>query len=67
MSESLTAAVVLLVTTGARDGFKTFGFGVSVDCGKINRVCSEGGGVEADVGGYDPAGRIDVLLGETEE
>ena len=60
-------AVVLLFTTGARDGSKTLGFGVSVDCGKINRVCSEGGGEEADVGGYDPAGRIDVLLGETEE
>ena len=56
MSETFTMAVVLLFTTGARDGSKTLGFGVSVDCGKINRVCSEGGGEEADVGGYDPAG-----------
>ena len=58
MSETFTMAVVLLFTTGARDGSKTLGFGVSVDCGKINKVCSEGGGeeVEVDVGGYDPAG-----------
>ena len=57
MSDTLTA--VLLVSTGARDGTGTLGSDVSVDCGKVK---SEEKKVE--VGGYDPAGRADVLLGE---
>ena len=61
MSDSLiTAAVVLLVTTGARDDTRTLGPGVSVDCGKLKN--GEGEGEDVEVGGYDLA----VLLGETE-
>ena len=59
MSGTLTSVVVWLVSTGERDGTRTLGSGVSKDCGKVN---SEDEKVE--VGGYDPAGRADVLLGE---
>ena len=48
-----------MVSTGTRDGTRTLGSGVSMDCGKVK---SEEKKVE--VGGYDPAGRADVLLGE---
>ena len=48
-----------MVSTGTRDGTRTLGSGVSMDCGKVK---SEDEKVE--VGGYDPAGRVDVLLGE---
>ena len=46
MSETLTAAVVLLATTGARDGSKTSGSVVSVNCGKVK---SGGDAEEVDV------------------
>ena len=59
MSDTLTSVEVLLVSTGTRDGTRTLGSGVSMDCGKVK---SEEKKVE--VGGYDPAGRADVLLGE---
>ena len=55
MSGTLTSVVVWLVSTGTRDGTRT----LSMDCGKVK---SEDEKVE--VGGYDPAGRVDVLLGE---
>ena len=59
MSETLTAAVVLLATTGAGDGSKTSGSVVSVNCGKVK---SGGDGEEVEVGEYELAGPEDVLL-----
>lgn len=62
MSDTLTA--VLLVSTGARDGTRTLGSDVSVDCGKVRSNVEE---VAVEVGGYDLVGRVEVLLGGTEE
>ena len=57
-SDTLTAVMVWLVCTGARDGS-----GVSLDCGKVK----SGGEGQVGVGGYDPAEGADVLLGGAEE
>ena len=59
MSGTLTSVVVWLVSAGARDGTRTLGSRLSMDCGKIKSEDEE-----VEVGGYDPAGRADVLLGE---
>lgn len=53
-----------MVSTGSKDGTRTLGSDVSVDCGKVK---SEGEEVAVEVGGYDLVGRVDVLLGGTEE
>ena len=65
MSDTRTAAVVLLATTGMRDGSKTLGSVVSVNCGKVNKGGS--GGKEVEMGGNELDGRVDALLCETGE
>ena len=61
MSETLTAVVVLLATTGAGDGSKTSGSVVSVNCGKV-KSGGDAEEVDVEVGGYELAGPEDVLL-----
>ena len=57
MSGTRTASVVLLATTGTRDGS---GSVVSVNCGKVKSGGDgEGEKVGVEVGGYDPAGPVD--------